>query len=139
MASNAAFAEIAALAGDPARAGMLHALMDGRALTSSELAHVAGVTPQTAWNCSIASASMLMPSALAAAAGDPASFAGLVLTGANGGRTSRAPSERRFARTGSRAAGYAASTIPARSRSRRRGSASCASSSGFACRLFRNS
>ena len=48
MASNAAFAEIAALAGDPARAGMLHALMDGRALTSSELAHVAGVTPQTA-------------------------------------------------------------------------------------------
>ena len=30
MASNAAFAEIAALAGDPARAGMLHALMDGR-------------------------------------------------------------------------------------------------------------
>jgi len=48
MASNAAFAEIAALAGDPARAGMLHALMDGRALTSSELARVAGVTPQTA-------------------------------------------------------------------------------------------
>jgi len=30
MASNAAFAEIAALAGDPARAGMLRALMDGR-------------------------------------------------------------------------------------------------------------
>jgi DNA-binding transcriptional ArsR family regulator len=48
MASNAAFAEIAALAGDPARAGMLHALMDGRALTSSELARVAGITPQTA-------------------------------------------------------------------------------------------
>jgi DNA-binding transcriptional ArsR family regulator len=48
MASNAAFAEIAALAGDPARAGMLHALMDGRALTASELACVAGVTPQTA-------------------------------------------------------------------------------------------
>src|SRR6516225_12107463 len=77
---------------------------------------------------------MLMPSALAAAAGDPASFAGLVLTGANDGRTSRERSERRFARTGSRAAGYAVSTIPARSRSRRRGSASCASSSGFACR-----
>jgi len=48
MASNAKFAEIAALAGDPARAGMLHALMDGRALTASELAHVAGITPQTA-------------------------------------------------------------------------------------------
>jgi DNA-binding transcriptional ArsR family regulator len=48
MASNARFAEIAELAGDPARAGMLHALMDGRALTASELARVAGVTPQTA-------------------------------------------------------------------------------------------
>jgi DNA-binding transcriptional ArsR family regulator len=48
MASNAMFAEIAALAGDPARAGMLHALMDGRALTASELAHVAGIAPQTA-------------------------------------------------------------------------------------------
>ena len=48
MASNASFAEIASLAGDPARAGMLHALMDGRALTASELARVAGVTPQTA-------------------------------------------------------------------------------------------
>lgn len=48
MASNARFAEVAALAGDPARAGMLHALMDGRALTATELAHVAGITPQTA-------------------------------------------------------------------------------------------
>ena len=48
MASKARFAEVAALAGDPARAGMLHALMDGRALTASELAHVAGITPQTA-------------------------------------------------------------------------------------------
>src|SRR3954447_24260198 len=48
MTSNAIFAEIAALAGDPARAGMLHALMDGRALTASELARVAGVAPQTA-------------------------------------------------------------------------------------------
>jgi len=42
------FAEIAALAGDPGRAGMLHALMDGRALTASELARVAGIAPQTA-------------------------------------------------------------------------------------------
>ena len=48
MASTVMFAEIGALAGDPARAGMLHALMDGRALTASELADVAGVTPQTA-------------------------------------------------------------------------------------------
>jgi DNA-binding transcriptional ArsR family regulator len=48
MASNARFAEVASLAGDPTRAGMLHALMDGRALTASELARVAGVTPQTA-------------------------------------------------------------------------------------------
>jgi hypothetical protein len=44
MTSQSAFAEVAALAGDPARAGMLHALMDGRALTASELARVAGIT-----------------------------------------------------------------------------------------------
>jgi DNA-binding transcriptional ArsR family regulator len=48
MTSTARFAEIAALAGDPARAGMLHALMDGRALTAGELARVAGNAPQTA-------------------------------------------------------------------------------------------
>src|SRR5438105_8400149 len=48
MPSNAMFAQVAALAGDPARAAMLHALMDGRALTASELARVAGITPQTA-------------------------------------------------------------------------------------------
>jgi DNA-binding transcriptional ArsR family regulator len=48
MASNAVFAQVASLAGDPARAGMLHALMDGRALTASELAQVARITPQTA-------------------------------------------------------------------------------------------
>ena len=42
------FAELSALAGDPARASMLHALMGGRALTATELAGVAGVTPQTA-------------------------------------------------------------------------------------------
>lgn len=48
MTSNAAFAEIASLAGDPARAAMLNTLMDGRALTATELATVAGVTPQTA-------------------------------------------------------------------------------------------
>ena len=48
MTTIAAFAETAALAGDPARANMLMALMDGRALTASELARAAGVTPQTA-------------------------------------------------------------------------------------------
>jgi DNA-binding transcriptional ArsR family regulator len=48
MANNARFAEVASLAGDPARAAMLHALMDGRALTASELARTASITPQTA-------------------------------------------------------------------------------------------
>lgn len=41
-------ARIAALIGDPARANMLTALMGGRALTASELAHEAGITAQTA-------------------------------------------------------------------------------------------
>jgi DNA-binding transcriptional ArsR family regulator len=41
-------ARIAALIGDPARANMLAALADGRALTASELAAEAGVTKQTA-------------------------------------------------------------------------------------------
>jgi len=41
-------APIAALAGDPARANMLAALSGGMALTGSELAAEAGVTPQTA-------------------------------------------------------------------------------------------
>ena len=41
-------AEIGALIGDPARANILAALMDGRALTASELAYVAGVAPRTA-------------------------------------------------------------------------------------------
>ncbi len=48
MTTHGKFAAVAALAGDPARAGMLHALLGGRALTASELASVAGVTPQTA-------------------------------------------------------------------------------------------
>jgi DNA-binding transcriptional ArsR family regulator len=48
MTKIAVFSEIATAAADPARAGMLDALMDGRALTASELAHVAGITPQTA-------------------------------------------------------------------------------------------
>jgi DNA-binding transcriptional ArsR family regulator len=40
-------AEVAALVGDPARANILSALLDGRALTASELAYFARVTPQT--------------------------------------------------------------------------------------------
>ena len=39
---------VASLVGDPGRANMLTALMTGRALTASELAHQAGITPQTA-------------------------------------------------------------------------------------------
>ncbi len=41
-------AELGALLGDPARASILTALIDGRALTATELAGVAGVAPQTA-------------------------------------------------------------------------------------------
>jgi DNA-binding transcriptional ArsR family regulator len=40
-------AEVAALVGDPARANILCALLDGRALTATELAFAAGVSPQT--------------------------------------------------------------------------------------------
>src|SRR5260370_21340774 len=40
-------AGIAARLGGPARANMLSALMDGRALTAGELAYAAGVSPQT--------------------------------------------------------------------------------------------
>ncbi len=47
-ASGPYLAEIAHLMGDPARANMLQALMDGRALTAKELAWLAGVAPQTA-------------------------------------------------------------------------------------------
>jgi len=43
-----ALAEIGALLGDPGRAAMLDALMDGRALTARELADHAGIAPQTA-------------------------------------------------------------------------------------------
>lgn len=48
MKDGPMIASVAALIGDPARANMLTALMDGRALTVSELAHAAGVTLQTA-------------------------------------------------------------------------------------------
>src|SRR5438309_9493704 len=48
MKSGPDIAMVAALVGDPARANMLTALMNGRALTASELAQDAGITPQTA-------------------------------------------------------------------------------------------
>jgi DNA-binding transcriptional ArsR family regulator len=41
-------AEVAALIGNPARANILTALMDGRARTAGELTYAAGVSPQTA-------------------------------------------------------------------------------------------
>jgi DNA-binding transcriptional ArsR family regulator len=48
MNTGSLIAEIAGLVGDPARAAMLMALLDGRAHTATELAYAAGVTPQTA-------------------------------------------------------------------------------------------
>ena len=48
MFTTSALAQTAALVGDPARASMLMALMDGRALTAGELARAAGITPPTA-------------------------------------------------------------------------------------------
>jgi len=47
MLMTGAFAGIGGPVGDPARASMLMALVDGSALTATELAAVAGVTPQT--------------------------------------------------------------------------------------------
>lgn len=48
MRDGVQLAEVAALVGDPARAHILGALMDGRALTAGELAYAASVSPQTA-------------------------------------------------------------------------------------------
>lgn len=48
MKAGPDIALIASLVGDPARANILTALMSGSALTASELAREAGVTPQTA-------------------------------------------------------------------------------------------
>jgi DNA-binding transcriptional ArsR family regulator len=48
MITGPIIAEIAALVGDPARATILSALLDGRPLSASELAAAAGITPQTA-------------------------------------------------------------------------------------------
>lgn len=45
---GAEIAPVAALMGDPARAAMLTALLDGRALAAGELANLAGISPATA-------------------------------------------------------------------------------------------
>ena len=48
MSDTLSVAYIASLIGDPARANMLHALMDGRALTAGELAYAGHISPQPA-------------------------------------------------------------------------------------------
>jgi DNA-binding transcriptional ArsR family regulator len=48
MIGSLDIAEVAALAGDPARAAMLTALLDGRARTAGELAYFAAIKPPTA-------------------------------------------------------------------------------------------
>src|SRR6185295_19285574 len=48
MPADPNFAQTAALIGDPTRAAILAALLGGKALTASELAHRACVSPQTA-------------------------------------------------------------------------------------------
>lgn len=48
LSSEPHLAKVASLMGDPARANMLSALMDGRALTAAELAAAAGVAASTA-------------------------------------------------------------------------------------------
>jgi DNA-binding transcriptional ArsR family regulator len=47
MIGNMDIAVVGSLVGDPARANILCALLDGRALTATELAYAAGVSPQT--------------------------------------------------------------------------------------------
>jgi DNA-binding transcriptional ArsR family regulator len=48
MLDSSTLARVGAMVGDPGRARMLSALLDGRALTASELAAHAGVSPPTA-------------------------------------------------------------------------------------------
>jgi DNA-binding transcriptional ArsR family regulator len=47
LGNHPSIAEVAALIGSPARANVLMALLDGRALTAGELAYAAGVSAQT--------------------------------------------------------------------------------------------
>ena len=63
MSNAPQIAEIAALVGDPARANILSALLGGRALTATELAFAAGVTPQTTSGhlSKLAAARLLVP------------------------------------------------------------------------------
>jgi DNA-binding transcriptional ArsR family regulator len=63
MSDTTRMAAIAALLGDPARANILTALMDGRALTAKELAFAAHVSPQTASGhlAKLTDASLLTP------------------------------------------------------------------------------
>jgi DNA-binding transcriptional ArsR family regulator len=60
MSNAPQMAEVAALVGDPARANILCALLGGRALTATELAFAAGVTPQTT-SGKLAAARLLVP------------------------------------------------------------------------------
>jgi len=48
MVTTATISEIGAVLGDPARAAMLVALLDGHSRTARELADIAGIAPQTA-------------------------------------------------------------------------------------------
>lgn len=48
MSDGSIMAEVATLLGDPARARIMQALMDGEALTAKELAYVGRIAPQTA-------------------------------------------------------------------------------------------
>ena len=57
MATTHQIAEIAAHLAEPARVAMLAALMDGRALTATELASVAAITPQTRYASAVSSSS----------------------------------------------------------------------------------
>ena len=63
MSNAPRIAEVAALVGDPARANILCALLGGRALTATELAYAAGVTPQTTSGhlAKLAGARLLVP------------------------------------------------------------------------------
>ena len=63
MSDITRMASVAALLGDPARANILTALLDGRALTAKELAFAAHVTPQTASGhlAQLTDASLLAP------------------------------------------------------------------------------
>jgi DNA-binding transcriptional ArsR family regulator len=63
MSTAPQIAEVAALVGDPARANILCALLGGRALTATELAYAAGVTPQTTSGhlAKLAGARLLVP------------------------------------------------------------------------------